>query len=339
MTIRQTHKAAQPDNMETDGIENTGGGGDGRNAQGSPCKRRGVGQDDAITMTLLREILKEQTRTILGEQNKILRELKNEIRTLERSCATQFQYLQQEVQAAERGIGEVRTIQTDFERRLQALETRGSEGSTPASATDTGRQRNALVLGGWDPDTASAEMLKHAQAIVRDLRLDLDTADMFVPGVRRGLAILPLRPREGESGETMNARVWEAISKVRAANVTPPGRTRSAWMTYSRTFAERRRAALAGKVKRLILQLRGQGGRAEIEVEWGSGTVWLGGARVASAASAPPARSEGVSTGGWTDVNAIAAGLRMNAARVRTEWELLAGALKSHKKRRRTRER
>jgi hypothetical protein len=171
--------------------------------------------------------------------------------------------LQQEVQAAERGIGEVRTIQTDFERRLQALQTRGSDGSTPASATDTGRQRNALVLGGWDPDTASAEMLKHAQAIVRDLRLDLDTADMFVPGVRRGLAILPLRPREGESGETMNARVREAINKVRAANVTPPGRTRSAWMTYSRTFAERRRAALAGKVKRLILQLRGRRPRGD----------------------------------------------------------------------------
>jgi hypothetical protein len=121
----------------------------------------------------------------------------------------------------------------------------------------------AVVLGGWDPDTAKADMLGLAQNFVRDLRLDLDAEDAFVPGVRRGLAIIPNAPRPGESAEDRRTRVQAAITQVRNANVVPPGRTRAAWMTYSRTQAERKRAALAGKAKRLILLLGAQAGGDE----------------------------------------------------------------------------
>ena len=87
--------------------------------------------------------------------------------------------------------------------------------------------------------------------------MDIDVEEVFVPGVRRGFAILPYGPREGESDVQMRQRLQGALNKVKAANYVAPGRTRPAWLVYSRSPAERRRSALAGKVKRLVLQLQG----------------------------------------------------------------------------------
>ena len=101
------------------------------------------------------------------------------------------------------------------------------------------------------------------------------------------------------------------------------------WLVYSRSPAERRRSALAGKVKRLVLQLQGDArGGPSLEVEWGSGTVWLGGMRVASAASTAPPHAEAVSTGGWIAAAGIAQKLRLTRERVKTEWEPLAAQLR-----------
>ena len=171
-----------------------------------------------------------------------------------------------------------------IETRLQALETRGSDAGTTASASlhaGPGGRRPSVVLGGWDPDTAAADTLEAANRLIRELRLDLDVEDIFVPGVRRGLAIVPYASREGESMEATRTRVQGAVAKVKAAHYVAPGRDRPVWMVPSRSPAERKRSALAGKVKRLILQLSADaGGRApELEVEWGSGTVWLCGMR------------------------------------------------------------
>jgi hypothetical protein len=58
----------------------------------------------------------------------------------------------------------------------------------------------------------------------------------------------------------MRQRLQGALNKVKASNFVAPGRTRPAWLVYSRTPAERRRSALAGKTKRLILQITGDGG-------------------------------------------------------------------------------
>ena len=232
------------------------------------------------------------------------------------------------MQAAERGIQDVKATQGGFEKRLQALEARGSDAGTTAS-TLYPPKRTALVLGGWDPDTAAAQMLANAQNLIRELRLDIDTEGMLVPGVRRGLAIIPFKPRDGEDEAAMTQRVQEAMTKVRASNYVPAGRDRAVWMTYSRTFAERRRAALAGRTKRLIMQLGGgQSGRSDVEVEWGSGTVWLAGHRVASAASAPPAQADKVQAGGWIDLAAIDKSLRVDESNVRGDWEPLARTLK-----------
>jgi hypothetical protein len=282
---------------------------------------------------LRQELRRELQVEVQSRRAKLETDLTREIRDLGGSTAAQFQEVQQGIQTAERGIRDLAVAQGSVESRLQALEARGSDAGTtaaPSTQSGPGGRRPALVLGGWDPDTASADMLREAQKFVNDLRLDLDLDDVFVPGVRRGFAILPYSAREGESVETMRARIQGAMAKVKAANAVMHGRERPVWLVPSRSPAERRRSALAGKTKRLILQLStDSGGRApELEVEWGSGTVWLQGARVASAASSPPSQSEPVSTGGWIDLGAIASKLRLTTARVKKHWEPLAAALR-----------
>ena len=141
----------------------------------------------------------------------------------------------------------MRASQSHMETRLQALEARGSASVTTPSTPAPGK-KPALVLGGWDPDTAAETMLDLAKTFIRELRLDVDTDEMFVPGVRRGFAILPYGARPGESNLEMRQRLQAALAKVRAANTVVPGMPRPVWMVYSRSPAERRRSALAGKV-------------------------------------------------------------------------------------------
>ena len=89
-------------------------------------------------------------------------------------------------------------------------------------------------------------------------------------------------------------------------------------------------SALGGKVKRLILQLQGDGGAhgPGLEVEWVSGTVWLGGMRVASAASTAPPHADAVATAGWIDLAGIAQKLRLTKDRTKAEWDPLAAQLR-----------
>ena len=54
---------------------------------------------------------------------------------------------------------------------------------------------------------------------MQQLSLDLDMAQLFVPGVRRGYAILPYQARAGESESQLQERLRGAIIRVREANV------------------------------------------------------------------------------------------------------------------------
>ena len=55
--------------------------------------------------------------------------------------------------------------------------------------------------------------------MVKDLRIDIDTVQAFVPGVRRGYAIMPQGPREGEDQQQMRERLSAALRRVRQANI------------------------------------------------------------------------------------------------------------------------
>ena len=82
----------------------------------------------------------------------------------------------------------------------------------------------------------------------------LNGEEMFVPGLRRGYAILPLTPKPFEDEDARRARVQAAIQKVRNANVmlgkNEAGGMRKLWIAISQSPERRKRAKLAGKVKR-----------------------------------------------------------------------------------------
>ena len=75
-------------------------------------------------------------------------------------------------------------------------------------------------MGGWHPDQAAEDTLKAAKDILRRLDVQLNPDDLFVPGVRRGYAIMPIKPRGQESEDVRRARVQQAILRIRNANIT-----------------------------------------------------------------------------------------------------------------------
>ena len=211
-------------------------GDDRGNAQGSPCKRRGVGQEDAVTMTMLREILGEQTKTLLAQQREARGEIRTEIRTeirsleqtvkgelqtLERSCTSQFQDLQQGVQSAERGI-------LDMESRLQALETRWSDSGTIASSGAPGKKQ-ALVLGGWTQTRPRRTCSNSSGSLSRSSAWML-TGRRCLSGGRGGGS----PSCRTDPARVMRQRRQGALAKV---NYVAFGRDRPAWLVYSRSPA------------------------------------------------------------------------------------------------------
>ena len=91
------------------------------------------------------------------------------------------------------------------------------------------------------------------------------------------------------------------------------------WIALSQSPERRKRAKLAGKVKRTILEL---GGEARLmEVEFATGSVWLGGTKVSSATAEQPKSAEKAGAG-WVDVTMLAKALKKPVKEVQAVWEL-----------------
>jgi hypothetical protein len=141
--------------------------------EGSPGKRRGVGQEEGVSLVLLREIPADQTRTLLQHQTNSQNELKREMQAtqgdlkqeiwgdIRREISHGQDALKKEIQAdiyrEIQSLSKTRTTQFQdlqqaqghMETRLKALEARGTDSGTTASSGNPGK-KNALVLGGWD---------------------------------------------------------------------------------------------------------------------------------------------------------------------------------------------
>ncbi|CAE7352112.1 unnamed protein product [Symbiodinium microadriaticum] len=181
-------------------------------------------------------------------------------------------------------------------------------------------------MGGWPPDTLAADVLAKANEMARDLQLQISMADAFVPGVRRGFVLIPISPRDGESEEAMRQRIQSCIRRVNASNISlgwkPDGNQARLWLTLSQPPERRRRAALAGKVKRLIIEAGGSSLVPRIEPEWATGTVWLKDTKVSSGTSAGPTGSSGAGCG-WIDLPKIAELIGVDPQQLAKTWDPL----------------
>ena len=222
-----------------------------------------------------------------------------------------------------RSLEEVKNAQKELEERLTSLENKPPTSTAPGSTVDTdGGRKPALIIGGWHPDTAAEETLKAAKEVLKSLEVPLNGEDLFVPGLRRGYAILPLLPKPFESEDARRKRVQGAIQRVRNANLTlgtnETGGMRKLWIAISQSPERRRRAKLAGKVKRTILELGGS--HKELEVEFATGTVWYSRYKVASATAEKPAGAEAAGAG-WADIRLLAKAMAKPIREVEAAWE------------------
>eukprot|EP00439_Symbiodinium_sp_Y106_P060677 s2168_g9.t1 len=109
-------------------------------------------------------------------------------------------------------------------------------------------------------------------------------------------------------------RIQQALARVNQANIElgrrPDGGTTRLWMRLSQPPAKRKRAMLAGKCKRLLLEQGTE--RSEVETEFGTGTVWHRGHKVCSATTAPATGDTTQALTGWIDLAGISSALGRN---------------------------
>eukprot|EP00439_Symbiodinium_sp_Y106_P078900 s1057_g17.t1 len=118
-------------------------------------------------------------------------------KTLERLASINNQQIEQQ-----RTVEAIQGEQYSMNARLQALESKvhviQTTGTSSTADNDFGGRKPALIMGGWGDDTPAEETLNNVKQMVKDLRLDICAEQAFVPGVRRGFAILPYNAKEGE---------------------------------------------------------------------------------------------------------------------------------------------
>ena len=147
---------------------------------------------------------------------------------------------------------------------------------------------------------------------------------LFVPGVRRGYAILPIDERLGEPFEARRQRIQDVIGKVRAANVQLgthyDGGNRHVWIAMSQPPDRCGKARLAAKVKRLYLTMGGD--KDSLEMEYSSGSAWINGNNVCSATAGKIQSAEDAGPG-WVDIGGIARALHVDRSEVELVWSPL----------------
>ena len=271
-----------------------------------PQKRRAP--DDStggLSLETIREAIGEAIRGELHEVRKDIRNFAQRVDHVESQVTKQMQQtinLLDEMtnKHAEHGgiLEQLQEANREVHARLDKLERGGTAssvaGSTAAPPSEGGR-KPALIIGGWDADQEAQTTKREASDILKSVEAPIAMDNIFVPGVRRGYAILPVDERPGETFDQRKQQVQEVITKVRAANmhlgVRADGAPRRLWIAMSQPPERRRRARLAAKTKRLYLTLGGD--KALLEMEYNTGSAWIEGHKVCSAtASRPPGAEE-----------------------------------------------
>ena len=299
-----------------------------------PQKRRAPeGEAAGLTLEDIREAIRGELRGELHEVRQDIRGFAARVDHVEAQVTKQMQQtinLLDEMTSkhAEHGgiLQQLQEANKEVRARIDRLEKNSGAGSTAGSTaapSEEGR-KPALVIGGWDPDQDARATKEAAEDILRSVEAPIRIENMFVPGVRRGYAILSIDERGGETFEERRKRVQEVITKVRDANlhlgVRADGAPRRLWIAMSQPPDRRRRARLAAKVKRLYLTLGGD--KAKLEVEFNTGSAWIDGRKVCSATVGKPPTCEEAGPG-WVDLNAIASGAKVTREALDKVWSPL----------------
>ena len=230
-----------------------------------------------------------------------------------------------------------------------AIPPKGSLNHNPAAAGGDPREapgrdelseedKRTLVLGGWAQDTKRQTIQEEAGVFIRreDVKDLLDVSELTVYGPRRSFGLLRFQVRTGESPGDVRNRMWQVIQALRAT----PHKLQSAavggkpmWAQFTKTREARRRSAHGSMLRRVCLTVVKDAAQNQeshnvmaveegaYDVDWNSGTVWLGEWKLGSAVHRQPANNEDVRLlgTGWVDLGATSRALGV-------AWDLVHGA-------------
>ena len=333
--------ASSPMETENPGTE----GGQDRTERGaSPCKKQKGEEPGGLTLDMIREAMRAElgkSRDELGASIASVREevafFSKRVDSIEAGVTRQMDTTnkmltlvtgnhdkQQEALENIRAKQDAQAASMKaFQGGLSLLEgkLKGSSLTGGSTADTEAPKKPALIIGGWPEDQPAAETLKKAQDILRQLDVPLDFSEMFVPGLKRGYAIVPIPQRWGETDDQRREIVQSTLQKVRRANVmlgVNPAGHQKLWMSLSQSPERRRKARLAGKVKRAMLELGAKLGL--LEVEFSTGSVWYNQQRLSSATLEMPKQAERAGAG-WVKLDKMAQALGKTLQEVQAAWQ------------------
>ncbi|CAE7726322.1 kif1 [Symbiodinium sp. CCMP2592] len=298
------------------------------------------GEEQPLTLNTLLAALKENREEIVAKVREDIDAINTRMTTVEVTVDTHVTNTTKLLEAMtdrhcvmEQSVRNVDERQKSVLERLELLEGKFAKAnfsmsSTRTSETDGGNPRPALVVGGWNADQHHEETLQLVKQHLHDLNVNLDTSQAFVPGLRRGFALVPLNKLEGESDSEQRARVQEVLRTIRAAKIVtgqrPEGGHRYFFAALSQSPERRKKAQLAGKVKRLIIE---EGGDVrKIDVEYGTANLWYNSVKVASGVTSAPDGAS-VEKAGWVHLGTVARQIGISEEAATSKWGELRKAL------------
>ena len=186
--------------------------------------------------------------------------------------------------------------------------------------------KRTLIVGGWAQDSKKQTILDESMGFLArdDVKDKIDQKELIVWGPRSSFGVLKFQLRDGESHKEVRDRMWGVIQSARSTpyrldSTTALGATKNLWCSFTKTREARRRSAHGSMIRRVCLSMVGDaaasneahnpGALAEgvYEIDWGSGTVWMGEFKLGSAAHRQPKNdSTKLMTSGWIDFSAVA---------------------------------
>ncbi|CAE7744136.1 unnamed protein product [Symbiodinium sp. CCMP2592] len=298
-----------------------------------PATTDDEGDEQPLTLNTLLAALKENREEIVAKVREDIDAINTRMTTVEVTVDTHVTNTTKLLEAMtdrhcvmEQSVRNVDEKQKSVLERLELLEGKFAKAnfsisSTRTSETDGGNPRPALVVGGWDADQHHEETLQLVKQHLHDLNVNLDTSQAFVPGLRRGFALVPLSKLEGENDAEQRARVQEVLRTIRAAKIVtgqrPEGGHRYFFAALSQSPERRKKAQLAGKVKRLIIE---EGGDVrKIDVEYGTANLWYNSVKVASGVTSAPDGAS-VEKAGWVHLGTVARQIGISEEAATSKW-------------------
>ncbi|CAE7944693.1 unnamed protein product [Symbiodinium sp. KB8] len=279
----------------------------------SPKKQKSA--EDGVTMSALRTLLAEQSHALLQAQQV---QITAALSSFEERQSTRLDKVEETIQAQGSTVAEVQRDLQALQDRLAKVEQSGVQpgGSGPD-------RKWTLVFGGWLPDTRRAILLHQLEGALQGVKVrDSLDADPFTTGARRSVALCQFKRRANEADPDVRQRMLHVLQVVNASKVQLEGSQKPLWAAFSKTPAERGRAALAAVVRKAVMRF-GPHRQGDLDVEYTSGRSWIRDDQI-SGVGAPPqevhqARIVNTKGGeGWIDEKTLSKWLEVDIAELKS---------------------